>query len=274
MVTVAAALVLVIGCDLLLMEPDPPEKVMPDPPRTYLVTGPYENKTISDDTVTFCVKGNLDTMLIQFRLDSNESIAWSEWRLFEDQACTTLTFLGEGPHTFEARVGNSPTWFDTTGVKRRYIVDAYSSTLCLDPSDTSAMESDQVQLNLEVDTIVDLMAVRAFVIFDPQMVRVDSVVARSSGRDVFFFESRGEHLQLPPEIDNVAGTIDFNAVVSGADTTEEAASGTLARIFLTCLQSGITELTLSPAKTVLLDVHNTQIVPDRLGRARIVIRRP
>jgi len=138
------------------------------------------------------------------------------------------------------------------------VASAFGGTLSVSPNFKSVANGQSFTLDVSVDGISDLYAWQVDLGFDPTLIRADGVdegpFLTSLGSTTFF---------IAGDIDNIGGTVSFNAnTIIGADPGVSG-TGVLATFHFTALAPGLSSITLF--NETLLDSFTQGIAVDVNG---------
>ena len=119
------------------------------------------------------------------------------------------------------------------------VASAFGGTLSVSPNFQSIAAGQSFTLDVRIDGISDLYAWQVDLGFDPTLIRADSVdegpFLISLGSTTFF---------LAGDIDNIGGTVSFNANTIIGNDPGVTGGGVLATFHFTALSAGLSSITL------------------------------
>jgi hypothetical protein len=115
---------------------------------------------------------------------------------------------------------------------------------------TTAGPSDSFFLDINIGDVQDLFGFQFDVFYDPAILAANSIA------EAGFLSAAGETFFIPGTIDNVAGTIAFNAGALIGNIPGVSGSGTLARLNFTAKSAGMSVVDLS--NLILFGLTDTQ----------------
>jgi len=261
------------GCDMVVPPEEetnldnPRDPVSPTthiPPETTIASGPANGSTITTSTVTITYESNAD--LFQTRLNTG---TWSTW---SSDTSTTLTYLDEAQYSFDVRSAyepgeGEPTVIDETPASVTFTVDAVSGpSLRFSPSFREINQGSEFVLELIAEEVSDLMAVRATVQFDPDVLTTIDVTKGS------FFTSTGGSQALYYTIDDVNGVLEIDIGTAAGSPAGVTGSGTIATLTFRGDTQNEIDVTFDLSATAFRDSNNQPITISNLVGARVRVR--
>lgn len=140
---------------------------------------------------------------------------------------------------------------------------ASADTIQVDPSSTTVTVGETFSLDVDVSNMSDLYAYQFDLTFTPGVLSATNV---SEGP---FLASGGTTFFLPGTIDNVGGTITFNADTLIGAISGVSGSGTLAVFDFEALAAGPSPVTL--ANVLLFDSTGASIIPSSTGGSIVTV---
>jgi hypothetical protein len=141
---------------------------------------------------------------------------------------------------------------------------ASADTIQVDPSSTTVTVGETFSLDVDVSNISDLYAYQFDLTFTPGVLFATNV---SEGP---FLANGGDTFFLPGTIDNVGGTITFNADTLIGATSGVTGSGTLAVFDFEALAAGPSPVAI--ANVFLLDSTGASIIPSSTGESIVTVQ--
>lgn len=249
-----ACLAIAAACTTTPTEPGFDNPIIPDdpnyvPPLTTIVSGPAEGEVVDGHTVTFVWSGNQSGMSFQYRLAGS---AWPDWA-----ADTTATFslLDEGAYTFEV-IGRYASGVEEENAhSRSYTIDdIHGPALWLTPRFQSVTQGGSVIVELMLEDVTNVLAVKAALTFDPTQMQVTAIEVYEDNRSLL--KSTGGTVIPFVVYDNSAGTVTIEVATATGSPAGVSGTGAIGVITLTVSQAG--EIAWSGASE-LRDANNAGI---------------
>ncbi len=250
--------------------PDAPEfsnPIMPDDPNfispeTSILSRPTDGATVDDHTVTFTWGGNDDVVEYQYRLGTS---AWSSW---DGTTTATYEYLDEGAYHFEV-VGRyaslvkdeSPAAVDFT------IDDLHGPAMWLYPRYQEVTNGESFTVQVMLEDVTDVMAVKAVLAFDPGQMTVSSIEIYDDADSLM--KSNGGELIMHQEIDNANGAVTIEAVLATGTLPSISGTGPVALVTIIATESG--DISFG-ATSSLRDPDNGEIALTEKATGKVVVR--
>ncbi|MCH7573902.1 MAG: hypothetical protein IIA59_02140 [Candidatus Marinimicrobia bacterium] len=260
-------LLFMLACTSTPTEPEFDNPIIPDdpnyvPPLTTIVSGPAEGEVVDAHTVTFIWSGNQPGMSFLYRLTGS---AWSDWT-----ADTTVTFiyLDEGDYTFEV-IGRYASGIeeDPPTIRNYTIDDIHGPALWLAPRFQSVIQGGSVTVEVMLEEVTNVLAVKAALAFNPAQLQVTSIEVYEDSRSLL--KSNGGTVIPFSSYDNSAGTITIEVATATGSPAGVSGTGAIAKVTLTVTQSG--QLVFGAASS-LRDASNVTITILETAAAVVEVR--
>ena len=247
-------LLVAAACSTTPTEPGFDNPIIPDdpnyvPPLTTIVSGPAEGDVVDAHTVTFVWSGNQSGMSFQYRLAGG---AWPDWA---GDTTATFALLDEGAYTFEV-IGRYASGIEEESAhSRSYTIDDIQGpALWLTPRFQSVTQGGSVTVELMLEDVSNVLAVKAALTFNPAQLQVTALEIYEDSRSLL--KSTGGTVIPFSAYDNSAGTITIEVATATGSPAGVSGTGAIAAITLTVSQAG--EITWSDASE-LRDASNAAI---------------
>ena len=259
-ITLLTTLALVLGsfgCSKLPSEPEFDNPIIPDdpnyvPPQTTITSGPAEGTTVVDNhTVTFTWAGNQDSMTFAHRLNEG---TWTDWSY---DTTVTLAYLDEGNHLFEVKGQYASGIKDDTPDSRNYTINAiHGPALWLAPRYQEVASGDSFSVEVMLEEVENVFAVKAVLEFDPATLQVTNVEVYEDGRSLL--EDNGGTVIPFSKYDNAAGSATIEVATAKGNPPGVDNTGAIARVDFTAVGTGSSLISFATAST-LRDPDNIDI---------------
>jgi len=250
--------------------PDEPEYDNPiipeDPnfiaPETTILTGPIDGTTVDDHTVTFTWTGNEDVVEYCYRMGTSD---WSAWDM---ETTTTYEYLDEGSYHFEVAGRYASLIEDTTAASVNFTIDAiHGPALWLYPRYQEVASGESFTVEVMLEDVVDVMAVKAVLAFDPAQMQVSSIIIYDDADSLM--KSNGGELIQYQSIDKTNGAAIIEAVLATGNPPSISGTGAIAQVTFVAIQPG--DITFGAA-TSLRDPDNGEIAITETPLAKVEVR--
>ena len=257
------------GCSELPSEPEFNNPIIPDdpnfvPPQTTITSGPEEEAVVDDHTVTFTWAGNKGNMT--FAQCLNEA-TWSDWSY---DTTVTLAYLDEGDHLFEVKGQYASGVKDDTPDSRNYTIDAiHGPALRLYPRYQEVASGDSFTVEVMLEEVVNVFAVKAVLGFDPARLQVSQIEVYDDADSLL--KANGSTVIPFSSYDNTAGSATIAVATATGDPPGVDGTGAVAKITFTASSTG-NSLVSFATSSALRDPENVDITLNDLAEAKVEVR--
>ena len=266
-ITASTTLLFMLACTSTPTEPGFDNPIIPDdpnyvPPLTTITSGPAEGAVVDSHTVTFTWTGNQEDMEFATQLNG---AGWSDWA-----ADTSITYehQDEGVYTFEVYSQYISGVEEDTIRSRSYTIDdIHGPALWLTPRFQSVAQGGSVTVEVMLEEVTDVLAVKAALAFDPAQLQVTTIEVYED--DQSLLKSTGGTVIPFSSYDNSTGTVTIEVATATGSPAGVTGTGAIAKITLTVSQSG--QLAFGAA-TSLRDAANSVITISETAGATVEVR--
>lgn len=220
------------GCNVIT-EPPPPERENPidprnpnfQPPRAEIISGPADNSTVTEHTVTFKWRGNQadSLMLFSYKLDNQN---WSEWSNVKE---VTFAYLDEGKHTFyvKAKYLNNIEQQQPTQVN--FTVDAVKGpAIMFVPRKVEVRPNSSFDAEVYIEEAVDFAGVKIIISYNQLYFDVEDVQVYKDSKSILL-KNGGSIIDFV-NIDKRDGKVEMNLAVAGGNPTDVNGTGPIGKV--------------------------------------------
>jgi len=220
------------GCNVIT-EPPPPERENPidprnpnfQPPRAEIISGPADNSTVAEHTVTFKWRGNQadSLMLFSYKLDNQN---WSEWSNVKE---VTFAYLDEGKHTFyvKAKYLNNIEQQQPTQVN--FTVDAVKGpAIMFVPRKVEVRPNSSFDAEVYIEEAVDFAGVKIIISYNQLYFDVEDVQVYKDSKSILL-KNGGSIIDFV-NIDKRDGKVEMNLAVAGGNPTDVNGTGPIGKV--------------------------------------------
>lgn len=213
-----------------------PQNPQYTPPSVTLTSGPQNNEIVSSSTAAFSWNGNVEGMLFRYFFDGRVIREW------DAISSAVIEYVDEGDHEFAVQ-GKYPTGDASDTLFVTFTVDAVSGpALLFSPRKHISPAGGNLSFDILAEEVDSLAAASLSIIFDPTLIKVDSVVA---GQYI------GDNLEsiFYSDIKNGLGRVDIITALLGSSTPAFSGTGSLATIHVTVKSNGLNEIQFDGSET-------------------------
>lgn len=221
-----------VGCNIVT-EPPPPERENPidpkspafQPPKAEIISGPSDNSTVSEHTVTFKWRGNQadNLMLFSYKLDNQP---WSEWSNAKE---VTLSYLDEGRHTFMVKAKYVNNIEQQTPTQVNFTVDAVKGpALMFVPRKVETRSNLSFDTEIYVEEASDFAGVKIVILYNTSVFDVENVQVYKDSKSILL--KNGGNIIDFVSVNKGAGKVEINLAVAGGNPTDVNGTGPIGKI--------------------------------------------
>lgn len=208
------------------LDPESPDYVGPE---TSITFGPNEGEVRKNDTVTFSWSGNKGVVEYSYRLTGPGSL-WGNWSAWSTDKSKTFSLLNEGEFAFEVKGRYSSETVDESPAKRSFTIDDIQGpALWLYPRQQKVLPTQEFDLVLIAEDVVDLMALYAQVSFNTNVFTLQSYTVLSSTEGGLLYKNDGSIINLSDPVSQI-GYMKFNLAVAGGDPVGVSGTGRVLKL--------------------------------------------
>ena len=232
--------------------PFDPQNPQYTPPSVTLTSGLQNNETINSSTTSFSWDGNVEGMLFRYFINERTLQEW------DSDNSVVIDFLDEGDYVFGVQ-GKYPTGDTSDTLFVAFTVDAVSGpALLFSPRKHISPVGGSIVFDILAEEVDSLAAASFTILFDPILIKVDSVV---SGQYI------GDNLEsiFYTDIKNGLGAVDIITALIGSNEPVFSGTESLAKIYVSVKSSGTNEIRFDGAETFRTINDNKIIINTAIG---------
>ena len=265
----ACLLLVALACDSAPQEPEFDNPIIPDdpnyePPQTTIVAGPTEGAIIDSHAVTFTWQGNQDSMAFTYKLNEN---SWSDWAT---DTAATFQYLDEGDYLFEVQGQYASGVIEDTAASRSFTIDdIHGPALWLMPRYQEVVSSGTFSVEVMLEDVTDVMAVKAVLEFDPAALQVSNVEVYDDSRSLL--KANGGTVIPFSSYDNATGIATIEVATATGNPAGVSGTGAIARVTLMAAETGEAQVSFTAACTIR-EPDNVDITLSDLVQALVEVQ--
>lgn len=257
------------GCTTTPSEPEFDNPIIPDdptyePPSVQFTIAPKVGATLDTCYVLLAWKGNQPRMEFTYQLDE---AVWSDWLA---DTSVVYPYLDEGMHTFQLRCRY------ISGVKGfriksvHFTIDAiHGPALRLFPRYQEVASGDTFSVEVMLEEVENVFAVKAVLEFDPATLQVTNVEVYEDGRSLL--EDNGGTVIPFSRYDNTAGAVTIEVATAKGNPPGVDDTGPIVKVTFNANGIGSSLISLATS-SALRDPDNVDIALNELAEAKVEVR--
>ncbi|MCK4578920.1 MAG: hypothetical protein KAU50_09025 [Candidatus Marinimicrobia bacterium] len=240
----ASLLFAALACDSAPQEPEYDNPIIPDdpnyePPQTTIILGPDNGAVLDTHSVTIGWDGNQGGMEFAYRLNSP---IWSEWGPY---GTTHYYYLDEGNYLFEVKGRYASGVEEDSPDSLHFTVDdIHGPALWLTPRYQEVTTGGTFVVEVMLEDVTDVMAVKAVLEFDPAALQVSQIEVYEDSRSLL--KANGGTVIPFSSYDNVLGTATIEVATAIGDPSGVSGTGSLGIITFSSGDAGDYSITITP----------------------------